>query len=534
LLVDGLLKNGTDVNAIKDIMGMSPLMVAVEKGSIEIIDILLNNGSDINIKGADGTTPLMIAAENGRRDVVEILINKGADINLRNANGVTSLMAAAKSGDINIVKTIIEKGMDVNIQDKEGMTALMNAVRYGHAGAVQVLLAIGADLNMKNKDGQSALALIGIVKTNRNIILRALLDPGADVNEKDADNGATALIYASREGQEDVVKALLKKGADATIKDNDDQTALYYAEKEGYSNIVKCLIEKYPAPAKATSLLFIQKEKDGYHIKRMQLDNKIVKDLSIQKDWPCNLDVDEKAGTIFIITETSVQEIVFTPEVKVKEPVKFPFKIPVTETDGERNLNYRGQTGYLKNGNLATINVVYGKDYKSDVSLYEFDKDKWTLLKQAHCRLDEDCGVDDLNSHNWRDWRGGNEVWHSMLLLNPFIVDRNKLADAPADLPVKKEHGDLNCIRLSINGHESVLYYFTETGDMTPGPYTFSMYLKSYKDTKPVDISDDQCDTSVEDKYLLLNKYWGKGLELIDLETGEKIFKDLIFAFWIY
>ncbi len=42
-----------------------------------------------------------------------------------------------------------------------------------------------------------------------------------------------------------------------------------------------------------------------------------------------------------------------------------------------------------------------------------------------------------------------------------------------------------------------------------------------------------QGDASVAHKYLLLQRFWGGGLELIDLETGDSVFGKLKAATWI-
>ena len=63
----------------------------------EIGEILISKGADINAKtivtknsqiyGRSGClTPLMIALENHSKEMIELLISKGADINVKNIN----------------------------------------------------------------------------------------------------------------------------------------------------------------------------------------------------------------------------------------------------------------------------------------------------------------------------------------------------------------------------------------------------------------------------------------------------------------
>ena len=59
-------------------------------------------------------------------------------------------------------------------------------------------------------------------------MVQALLAKGADVNAK-MNNGATALIQASRKGYDAIVQALLVKGADVHAKTKSGATALIQA-----------------------------------------------------------------------------------------------------------------------------------------------------------------------------------------------------------------------------------------------------------------------------------------------------------------
>jgi ankyrin repeat protein len=59
-------------------------------------------------------------------------------------------------------------------------------------------------------------------------IVELLADHGSELDLKNED-GATALIFASRHGNADIVKLLLKKGANPGLTDNDGRKALDYA-----------------------------------------------------------------------------------------------------------------------------------------------------------------------------------------------------------------------------------------------------------------------------------------------------------------
>ena len=71
---------------------------------------------------------------------------------------------------------------------------------------------------------------------------KALIDAGADVNDKDDIGGWTALIRAAREGYAEAIKVLLDTGADVNAKNNSGNTALMWAAYEGRAEALKILL----------------------------------------------------------------------------------------------------------------------------------------------------------------------------------------------------------------------------------------------------------------------------------------------------
>jgi len=90
------LKDGANVHQ-KDWDGYTPLMVESAKNltpeALEIIDILLQSGSDVNARDKyNNETPLMIAADRGNKNVVRHLLDaEGVDVTLKDDGGKTAL-----------------------------------------------------------------------------------------------------------------------------------------------------------------------------------------------------------------------------------------------------------------------------------------------------------------------------------------------------------------------------------------------------------------------------------------------------------
>jgi hypothetical protein len=78
--------------------GWTPLHVAVLFDQSDVIEVLLANKADVNVKeGVDGQTPLHKAVDYGdKKRTIELLVNHGAEINAKDDNGKTPLDTALK------------------------------------------------------------------------------------------------------------------------------------------------------------------------------------------------------------------------------------------------------------------------------------------------------------------------------------------------------------------------------------------------------------------------------------------------------
>lgn len=86
------------------------------------LQLLLDQGVDINQGDDTGRTPLMIAAELGALELSSWLIEKGAKPNSADEDGKTPLMIASGLNDIDLVKILIQGGGDVKGTCRAGKT----------------------------------------------------------------------------------------------------------------------------------------------------------------------------------------------------------------------------------------------------------------------------------------------------------------------------------------------------------------------------------------------------------------------------
>jgi ankyrin repeat protein len=142
-------------------------MEAAREGNIEICELLIKNGADVNAKVekvGNNETVFTIAAKYGHMETCKLLIKNGADVNAKVERGWdtdwTALMEAAASGHDNVCRLLIEKGANVDAKNRFGETALMIAAKspYGHMVELcSLLVENGADVNAKDNQNKTAL-----------------------------------------------------------------------------------------------------------------------------------------------------------------------------------------------------------------------------------------------------------------------------------------------------------------------------------------------------------------------------------------
>lgn len=114
------------------------LLAAARKSDTEAVKSLLAKGADVNAKTRYGATALSYACDRGSLDVVKVLVEHGADVNVKDTfYGATPLTWAASNNHVEVVKLLLEKGA----QSKE--VAMSIGVGRGHLKLVEALLAIG-------------------------------------------------------------------------------------------------------------------------------------------------------------------------------------------------------------------------------------------------------------------------------------------------------------------------------------------------------------------------------------------------------
>lgn len=116
-------------------------------GEVDKVKEHLRKGTNVNSHDTGGYAPLHYAARKGHIDVANLILLHGGDINIRTRAGkVSPLLRAAFSGKYAMCKFLVEKGADVKAVDDDGQTVLHRAVSSGNEALVKYLLDIAPEL----------------------------------------------------------------------------------------------------------------------------------------------------------------------------------------------------------------------------------------------------------------------------------------------------------------------------------------------------------------------------------------------------
>ena len=137
-----LIANGADVNA-RDDNDWTAISFAAEEGRLEAVRVLLDNGADPNM-GRSVKSPLYRALEDEHLEVAQLLLKYGADINSQDGSGRTMLHLASRRAKPKLARLLLEHGANIHARDSQGKTPLQVAIDAEHQDIVELLLQHGA------------------------------------------------------------------------------------------------------------------------------------------------------------------------------------------------------------------------------------------------------------------------------------------------------------------------------------------------------------------------------------------------------
>ena len=257
--VELLLQAGAKADNYNDILGLSPIHVAVKEQNKEVLDLLLTgfekNSANVDAMDQNGRTALHLAADLGNLDLIQCLLDNGADVDPEDGLGRqtpvyitaknkdsegTSLLLAHGAATLNTcfgktIQEVIEESMpyfDVNKVEIIKKPRRSSIKDYGNA---LVKILDQAQLN-KKKNLKSSQAQVHF----RTLLHRF------NASELDTfnGNGMTLLQKSCDYGLHEFASLLLDRGADPNKTIEECGTApVLFAAYHGYFEIIQLLIQ---------------------------------------------------------------------------------------------------------------------------------------------------------------------------------------------------------------------------------------------------------------------------------------------------
>jgi len=232
---------GTDINKVlvtgitQDTPGYggTPLHIAALSNQEEVVEVLIDNGADIEAKAADsyGGTALHWASAAGLVDIVELLVEAGANVNAEDTNGGTPLDGALV-WERDVRREEKDQIADFLVQNGGNSTIdIWTAASLGLVDIVEQRLDDGWDINgtfiAEGVPGSGGSPLHIAVLSNQEEVAEFLLQRGADINVRaDDENGGTPLHWVAFFANYDMVEFLVEAGADVNALDANNSTPL--------------------------------------------------------------------------------------------------------------------------------------------------------------------------------------------------------------------------------------------------------------------------------------------------------------------
>ncbi len=264
----------------------SSMHAAVSTGKTFLVDKLVQNGGNLNIKNPSGSYPIDIALMTDNSKMINYLVNKVdlSNANLSNSRNTAVIERLVKAGanpktididyaltredelkrllvlkpdldktafnfgkvmrDDELVDLLLENGLSPKAMGKfpDECPAIFAAIKYDNFRVFKKLHQMGASLAEVCKKGFGDTPLQCAIHYKRVGVIKYLLEHKISPNEKDWTK-KSVLIMACNTDNDKIISILLNSGAELEYKGYFGKTPLYYAVEMNKYISAECLIK---------------------------------------------------------------------------------------------------------------------------------------------------------------------------------------------------------------------------------------------------------------------------------------------------
>ena len=237
-----LCDDGADVNAMcKE--HKTPLMLAVMKVWGKAVRVLLDKCADPNLRDLHGWSALHMAAEsNDTVEILQLLIDNGACVDDMTQNGNTALALAVLNNSFWSAEALLLSKADPSICGDHRWSPLHVAAERNYGKMAELLSSFGANLNATNQQGYTPL-VISVAKDAQKAA-GTLLKNGANPDMQNDLNGWSALHFAAQEDNHVMGELLCKFNSDLNVRTHEGNTPLLIAAMRQSKRMMSTLLRK--------------------------------------------------------------------------------------------------------------------------------------------------------------------------------------------------------------------------------------------------------------------------------------------------
>ena len=222
-LLEVLLRNGANPN-LKDREGYTPLHRFAKIGDFESLKVLLDNGADPTLLSSTGESPLHVVKGEKAADIVYLLLSKGAEAKAVDKYGRNALYDFHGKQTLKCAQLLFEAGARVSNQSCTLLhtTPLEMALDHEDEALMDFFIANGGDINITSGGlKRTQLHYLAESSCNPHVLncIRLFVKKGGQVDAQDL-RRITPLWIASRNGKQQMSDLLLELGADPNIQNN--------------------------------------------------------------------------------------------------------------------------------------------------------------------------------------------------------------------------------------------------------------------------------------------------------------------------